>query len=336
MDKESSKFMIRSALHIYRKNIWNIFAVTGIVALGVVVAIMVASPVIYNLLFYNVTKIISSATAIPQSGFNLNAFIESLNKQFNGLNWNNPIASITGLLDSKGYIRMFTQALMDSGFQKEVVSGLLDTIALCADDLVAGIKEQLIFMLTCIVASGIVAFIAPRVVVQLRTARTRSAHKDKDRKRNILRFAILFFLNLITVLAAYAGIILILVFTTLNILEFIFAILGILLVLVTLTFLWPIVCYRDRRLKFTTLFNLKTFGAYLLACLIVLAISAAIFVICFFISDVIGLLLILPLIFVTNIIMENIVISYANNYYKIKRAQNKRRALKTEKAKAAA
>ena len=328
--------MVRSALHIYRKNIWNIFAVTGIVALGVLVALMVATPTIYNLIFYNVTRIISSASSIPQSGFNTASFIDSLNKQFVNLNWRDPVVSIQSLLSSKGYIRIFTQALMDSGFQKEVVGGLITTIGECADAMVDGIKAQLIFMLICIVASGIVAFIAPRVVVQLRTARTRSAHKDKDRKRNILRFVILFFLNLITVLAAYAGIILILIFTTLNILEFIFAILGILLVLVTLTFFWPIVCYRDRRLKFTTIFNIKTFGLYLLSCLIVLSISAVVFVVCFFISDVIGLLLILPLIFVSNIIMENIVISYANNYYKIKRAQNKRLELKNKKAKATA
>lgn len=328
--------MIRSALHIYRKNIWNIFAVTGIVAFGVVVALMVATPVIYNLLFYNVTRVISSATSIPESGFNFNAFIESLNKQIGGLNWNNPVASIQGLLDSKGYIRMFTQALMDSGFQKDVVGGLLDTIAICADELVAGIKEQLIFMLICVGVACLIAFIAPRVVVQLRTARHRSAHKEKDRKRNIKRFVALFFLNLLTVLLAYTLVIITLVFGTLNVLEFALVIAAILVVLVFLTFLWPIVCYRDRRLRLTTIFNLKNFAFYLLSCLIVLSISAVVFVICFFISDVIGLLIVMPLIFVTNIIMENIVVSYTNNYYKIRRAQNKRLELKKEKAKAAA
>lgn len=324
--------MIRSALHIYRKNIWNIFAVTGIVAFGVLVAFVVAAPSIYNVINYNVAKVVSAASSVPQSGFDVTAFINSFSKQLGGLNWRDPIVSIQSLLDSKRIINLFTQSLMDSGFQSEVVGGLLNTIAICADDLVAGVKEQLVFMLTCIVASSLVAFVAPRIVIQLRTARNRSAYKEKDRKRNIKRFVALFFLNLFTVLLAYGFVILALVLGNLNILTFIIVILAILIGLVFLTFLWPIICYRDKRMKISDVLNIKTFGLYLLSCLIVLAISATVFVICFFISDVIGLLLILPLLFITNIIMENIVLSYTNNYHIIKRRKNKRTTLRKEKA----
>lgn len=316
--------MIRSTLQIYRKNIWNVFAVVGIVSLGIIVALIVAAPTIYDLLFYNVTKIIASASSIPQSGFNVSAFIDSLSKQIGGLNWGDPFGSISLLLDNQGYIRLFTQALADSGFQKEVLGNLTATIQESADAIVNGVKAELLTMLVIIASSCGIAFIASRIVIQIRVT------GQKDIKRFILNF----FLNLITVLLAYTGIILCLL-DTIYIIAWIFIILGIVLALFTLTFLWAALCYRSERLKFTTIFNFKTYMKYLLCCLIVISISLAGLVIIFFISDIIAIVLALPLLFVTNIIMENIAIGYTTNYFKIVRMKHEREELKKKKAKAA-
>ncbi|MCQ2794231.1 MAG: hypothetical protein MJ207_02590 [Bacilli bacterium] len=323
--------MIRSTLHIYRKNVWNIFAVVGIVSLGIIVALIVAAPTIYDLLFYNVTKIIASASAIPQSGFNATAFIDSLTKQLGGLNWGDPFLSITSLLDNQGYVHLFTQALIDSGFQKEVLGNLTTTISECATALVDGIKAQLLTMLVLIGVACLIAFIASRVVIQLRTARIRSPHKDKEFAKNIKRFFIMFGLNLFTVLLAYTLVILCLLYC-LYIIASIFIILAILLGLFTCSFLWATLCYRSKNLHFKKVFNLKTYCKYLLCCLITISISLVILVVTFFISDIIAILIALPLIFVSNIIMENIAISYTTNYYKIIRATNKRRRAKLAKA----
>ena len=161
--------MIKSALKTYKKNIWDIFAVTGIVALGVLVALIVAGPNIYSLLNNNVKKIISAATGVASSGFNASAFLDSLTRQLNGLNWRDPVNSIRSLLDVNGFIRLFTNALMESGFQKETITQLTSTINSCADAMVDGAKTQIIIMMTIIGVSCLIAFIASRIVIQWRT-----------------------------------------------------------------------------------------------------------------------------------------------------------------------
>lgn len=313
--------MIKSSLKLYKKNIWTFFGVTGIVAIGLFVAFIAAAPVLYDLLNHSISRIISSATALSQSGFNADEFLKSITRQFNGLNWRDPVNSIRSLLDVNSFIRLFTQALQDSGFQQDVVESLKTTINECADQLVSGIREQLTIMVTIVGVASFIGFVVPRVLIQVRST------GDKNPKR----FATTFFLNFFTVLIVYTLIVVCLL-GNMPIAAFVVAVLAILGTLFFLTFLWPIIFYRDKKKQqFKTFFNIKTFGWYALSSLIVLGISLAIFGIFFLISDIIGFVIILPLIFVTNIIMENIMIHYVTNYDQIQEDIKKRKEAKLKK-----
>ncbi len=300
--------MIKTALKTYRKNIWSVFATTGIVALGVLVALIVAAPTIYYLLYYNVFRIISAASSLTKSGFDVTAFIESISRQLNGINWRDPINAVQSMLNVDSIVHLFKQALIDSGFQEALLQDILKTVNECANEIVAGVKDELIFMVTCVGASCVLAFIASRVVIQRTTA------ADKSFKK----FIIVFFLNLGTVLLGYLIVIGSLFLFYMPVGGFIVLVLFVLLVVLFLTFLWPAIFYRPDNVKFLDLFNIKTILWYLLASLMVLGISLAVIGLAFLISDVIGLVIALPLIFVTNIIMENIMIHYTINYNQIK------------------
>lgn len=298
--------MIKSALKIYRKNIWNIFAATGIVALGILVALIVAAPALYDLLYYNISRVMSAALTIPKSGFDGGAFLESITRQLNGLNWRDPINSVQSMLGIQPIIHLFKQALEDSGMQFEVVNQLMGTINQCANEIVAGTKDELIFVITCVGTSCAIAFISSRIVIQLTSTQS----------KNIKNFIITFLLNLVAVVAVYA-IIGVLLFAYLSIATFVVVALLLIIGLLFLTFLWPAIFYRDKSIEFRDIYNVKTILWYYLAAFIVLVISLAIIGIAFLISDVIALVLALPLIFITNIIMENIAIGYTTNYSKL-------------------
>lgn len=303
--------MIKSALKTYRNNIWSVFAATGIVALGVLVALIVAAPTLYDLLYYNIVRVMSAALTIPKSGFSTEAFLESISQQLNSLNWRDPINSVMSMLDSQSLIHFFKIALENSGMQMEVINELMSTINQVVDEIVAGVKDQLIFMITCVGVSCIIAFISSRIIIQLTTAKNKSAKS----------FIITFFLNLISVLIVYAIVIVLLFFTLLPIAIFVAIVAALIIVLLFFTFLWPALFYRDENTEFKDIFNIKNISLYYLAALIVLAISIGIILIAFLISDVIGIVIALPLIFVTNIIMENIVIAYTTNYQQIQESR---------------
>ncbi len=94
----------------------------------------------------------------------------------------------------------------------------------------------------------------------------------------------------------------------------VFVIITIFMVMLVLTLLWASICYKEKDMKLVDLFNVKSVLNIWLSSLMVLAISCIIFFIAYFISDVIGLIIAVPLLIINNIIIENIVINYASSF----------------------
>ncbi|MCQ2742840.1 MAG: hypothetical protein MJ239_06060, partial [Bacilli bacterium] len=294
--------MFRSALKAFKKNIWDVFAITGFVAVGILIGVLVAFPVINNEINVSVNKIISKATAIPYSGFDISKFLTSVTDQLKNLDFRNPVRTIVELVERNGFFRIFMNALTDANFNKDVLIEMKDVVEQCSDSLIHIVKREGIFVITCTLISSVIALVASRVIIQIRCTSNKS----------IGRFFASFFLNLGTVLAAYYLIALSLL--NLSGAWLVIVIVLIFMVMLALVLLWACVSYKEKFIKFKEIFNYKNVLFLWLSSLAVISVSALIFFLIFLFNDVIAFVILLPLIIISNIICENIVIEYVNEF----------------------
>ncbi|MCQ2748338.1 MAG: hypothetical protein MJ223_03930 [Mycoplasmoidaceae bacterium] len=116
------------------------------------------------------------------------------------------------------------QAIADSGLQTEVLEQMKETTTVCANDLVNGIKDQLVVIFICVGVSSLVAFFASRLVIQLRNSEN----------RHVGKYILSFTLNLLTVGLVYFLIIISLV-NEIPAIGLVFIFLGIFVLLLVLT-----------------------------------------------------------------------------------------------------
>lgn len=296
--------MFRSALKVFRKNIWDVFAITGFITIGILFGLLITMPVINNEIDISVSKIVAHATAIPYSGFDPASFLKSITDQFKNLDLRNPMRTIAVLIEQNGLYRIFMNALEDANFNKEVLIEMKDTVIACSDSLIKVIRQQIVNLSICVLISSILALVSSRVIIQIRSTS----------KKSVGRFFASFFSNLATVSLAYFLIILSLI--NLDGALLVFSIIGILMVMLVLILLWSVLIYKDKDVKLIELFNIKNILFLWASSLAVLATSALIFLIVYLINNVTGFVILLPLIIISNIINENIVIDYVNQYKK--------------------
>lgn len=314
--------MFRSALKVFRKNIWDVFAITGFIAIGILLGFLITMPAINNEVDISVSKIVAHATAIPYSGFDPATFLKSVTEQFKNLDLRNPVRTISVLIEENGLYRIFMGALEDANFNKDVLIEIKDTVTACSDNLVKIIRVQLISLSVCVLVSSVIGLISSRVIIQLRSTS----------KKSIGKFFISFFSNLATVLGAYSLIILSLL--NLDGILLVISIIAILMAMLVLILLWSALCYKEKDVKLLELFNIKNILYLWLSSLAVLAASGVIFLVVYLINNVIGFVVLLPLIIISNIINENIVIDYVNQYKKDETIDNSISMVQLEKERA--
>lgn len=297
--------MFRSALKVFKKNIWDVFAVAGFIAIGILVGILIILPVIGNEINISVNKIIAHATAISYSGFDSSAFLNSLIDQVKSLDTKNLVRTVNVLVEQNGIYRIFMDALKDANFNQEVLFEMKDVVTQCSDNLINILKDQLLRFVICVGVSFVIALISSRLIIQIRSTEN----------KHIGKFFITFSLNLGTVLLAY----ILIALCVLNLDGFLLVlfILLILMGILVLDLLWAIICYKQKETKILKLFTIKNIAFLWLSALAVIATSAIIVLIVYLINEIAALVLILPLVIISNIICENIAIDYVNQPIKV-------------------
>lgn len=294
--------MIKNALHIYRKNIWNVFAILGFVCLGIFIGCFVVLPAFNNNLFISYNKIISIAKSELQT-LNADDFYKSLSSQLDKLDWANPVRVLRFLFEQNGLLNIIENALLKGGLTQEMVGNIRDQLSTVIKSFGTTTFSQVSILFSIIMTTSVIGYFSTKLVIQI----------NSTNDKNILRFIGSFLLNLL----ALAGIVVLLLITLLSLhgAALVFAIIAIYILMLIATLAISIICYKKKDIKLFDILNIKNLLFLFLSNLIVFAISFAIIVIVDLFSGLIALLLSIPVILITTIIVENIVVADITNKY---------------------
>lgn len=293
--------MIKSGLNIYKKNIWEVFALVGFISIGLIIAFIAIFPSVSSLFNNSIGRIASEASGLV-SGFKKDTFFIEVSNALSKLDWANPIKTIQDLLQNNGLFNLLVSALKKSGVGDSEIVKLGNVINSVIKDGTFIITNITIVFISIIGVTGLIGYLLTKIIVQTRST---SNH-------NPLKFALSFLLNLIVI--GIAIFLLLLTIVNVNNGLFYLALIGIILLMLILSLLISILVYKKDECRFSDLFNFKTVGGLLLSTLIVIAISGLLIMLIYIFSDFIALIIAIPLLIITNIIIENITIKYVTDF----------------------
>lgn len=293
--------MIKSALKIYKNNIWEVFALLGFVSIGLLIGLVILIPNA-NSLFINSLGKIGSAISNQGATLDLTRFLTELENRMNHLDWANPIRSIRILFNNNGLFNMIVDSLHACGVSETIIKNINNTVHDVVRNLLFSSVDIILILVAITGATSFVGYIFVRIIIQ---ARATSNH-------NILRFILAFIISLIIIGGTFALIILCLL--SLTGANLYLSLVAVFIMLLLLSLISSILIYREKGVRILDLFNFKSIGLLLLSSLIIVAISGVAIILVFIFSDFIALYIALPLLIVTNIVIENIAIKYVTNF----------------------
>jgi len=293
--------MIKSGLKIYKNNIWEVFALLGFISIGLVIGFFVLFPLINSLTINSLARVGSSISDAGGS-INLTQFINEFQKRINSLDWANPVRAIRILYDNNGLFDAIIESLKSCGVKGDVITKVANDIHDIARNFLFSSVDIGLMLIAILGASTFVGYLFTRIIIQDRST--------KD--HNIGKFILSFIINLVVIALIFFLILLSLVKINGPLLYL--ALVGIFMLLLLLSLIISVIIYRDKEIFFRDLFNLKSFGSLILSSLIVVAISGVVIILVFIFSDFIALYIALPLLIVTNIVIENIAIRYVTEF----------------------
>lgn len=297
--------MIKSGLKIYKNNIWEVFALLGFISIGLLIGIFTLLPII-NSLFSNSLGRIASEASVVGAKLDLGVFINEIQKRLDGLDWANPIRTIKLLFDNNGFFDIVIKSLESCGLNHDQIVRISNVVHDVCHNAIFDTAQVIIAFLIIIAATGLIGFLGVRILIQARSTSN----------RNVGKFILSFLLNLLSI--SIVIFLMILSLISISGVGLYFSLIGIFLLMLLLSLLTSILIYKRKDVSFTNLFNLKSIGFLVLTSLIVLSISMAAFILIFIFSDFIAIYIGIPLIIVTNIVIENITIKYVNEFKTIK------------------
>lgn len=295
--------MIKNSLRIYRKNIWNVFAIIGFVSLGIFIALFVILPIITNSINITLNKIVSEAT---KYSLRTNDFINSLNKSFGALDWANPIKTLKELFENNLLVTYIRKALADGGLGQTEVNSVINAINSDLKAFGSTTINQIYVFVSIVAVTSIIGYISTKIVIQI----------NSTNDRNILRFIASFILNILALVLVFV-LLLLSILSIENPAALFFSALGIFILMLICMLIISIICYKKKGIGIFEILNLKNTLYLFLSSLIIFSISFVIFAVVYIFSDIIALLILIPLLIITTIIIENIVVSdVTTNLYK--------------------
>jgi len=294
--------MIKNALHIYRKNIWNVFALIGFVSLGIFIALFVVIPALNNSLNITINKVISTATTYK---FSKNDFLIAFNEKFSKLDWANPVKTLKELFENNLLHNILVYALEKGGLNQVQITNVMKTISTDLKTFANVTINQIYVLVAIIGVVSIIGYISTKIVIQI----------NSTNDRNIIRFIASFVLNILALVLVY--VLLLLAILSVSGAALFFSAVGIFILMLICMLIISVLCYKKKGIRIFEILNLKNVLYLFLSSLIIFSISFVIFVIVYIFSDIIALLISIPLLLITTIVVENIVVSdVTTNLYK--------------------
>jgi len=293
--------MIKSGLKIYKNNIWEVFALIGFVSIGLLIGFFVVSPLLSSVLTNSIGSVESLVTKHVQS-FNSEKFSAEFIKQLRELDWVNPVRTIKSLIENNGLFQIITASLESSGVDPQIVTIIANGIQdVCQIAIIDAVKI-LLFLATIVGITTFIGYLGTRIIIQARSTSN----------KNIIKFIVSFIVTIVVLLIVFILIVISLM-TIEGPMTYI-TLIGIFLLMLLLCLLSSILIYKPKENKFTELFNIKSIVSLLLSSLICVTISSTIIIVLFVFSDFVALYIALPLLIVTNIVIENIAIKYVTSF----------------------
>jgi len=301
--------MIKNALHIYRKNIWNVFAILGFLCLGIFIGVFVVLPAFNNSAYVMYNKVVSTAkTAFTD--LDVNKFFKILTEEINKLDWANPVRTLRILFENNGLLAIIKTALQECDMGAEAIAEISGSLSSIIRDFGSSTLSQFYILLSLVFVTSAVGYLGTKIVIQI----------NSTYDRNILRFISSLFLNLIALFGIV--VLLLLALLTLKGVGLFFACLGVFILMLIASLVISIICYKKKDIKLFDILNFKNLLFLFLSSLIVFSLSFVILVIIYIFSDLIALLLSIPFILITTIIVENIVVADITNKYYLTNKKN--------------
>lgn len=294
--------MVKTALKVYKNNIWHFFTILGFVALGVIIGISILLPAVSKAITDSANEINAACTKASIDHFNFDSFFKSIYDQFKAMDWSNPFETLKIVFTQNKIVEILTIATNKAGVNVEDIKAIWPAINSSAKTIVDTSVNQFVVLISCISICSIVGYVLIRTVIHFKTTKNRNIFRYIiNTAANVIFMSFIFYLIVITMQSAKG-------------VGLAFALIGIILLLTIGILSLSFVSFAQKGVKFLDIVNIKTIILSIVSDLIIIALSFTVIAIIFPFNALAAILIAIPLLIITTIIMDSTTNAFVNNF----------------------